>query len=226
MPDFLKTVTGFLWNLLRQVFSASLRGLTVLTVIVGITWAAGGRSEKTGDSLQIALPLLAWGCAAVNGDGAEYLGRYLVMFAAAHGLKQAFGAAEFNQRPDGGSHGMPSAPTSTAVLGASRLIGDCVGGNPIVQSVVVLAAGFVGASRIDAGAHSIWQVLSGAILGLVCDRAFGKASAVRRWLVRWLVRWVRAGVKSRVAAAPVPAGATLRGAKADTGGDKRAGALA
>lgn len=222
MPYFLKTVTGILWNLIRQVFSASLRGFTVLAVIVGITWAAGGKSEKTGDNLQIALPLLAWGCAAANGDGAEYLGRYLVMFFAAHGMKRVSGAAEFNQRPDGGSHGMPSAHTSTAVLGASRLVGDCVGGNPIVQSVVVLGAGFVGASRIDAGAHTIWQVLSGAILGLVCDRAFGKTSAARRWLVRW----VRARVKSRVTAAPVPAGATLRGAKADTGGDKRAGALA
>jgi membrane-associated phospholipid phosphatase len=222
MPALFRSLTGYLWHLLQQVFSASLRGVTVLSVIVGITWAAGGNAEKTGDNLQIALPLLAWGCAAVNGDGVEYLGRYAVMFLTAHGMKRAFGDADFNQRPDGGSHGMPSAHTSTAVLGTSRLISDCVSGNPVVQSVAVLGAGFVGASRIDTGAHTIWQVLSGAILGLACDRAFGKTSAVRRWLVGW----VRAMMKRRAIAAPPVAVASLHEANPGGGGDKRKPVLA
>ena len=200
MPLIVKRLSTMLWHLLRQAFSATFRGLVVVSVILSVAWAAGGDAEKTGDNLQIALPLLAWGCAAANGDGAEYLGRYLVMFGAAHGMKQAFGDAAFNQRPGGGSQGMPSAHTSTAVLGASRLISDCVGNNLIVQAVVTLAAGFVGASRIDAGAHTIWQVLYGAILGLVCDRAFGKNSVARRWLVRW----VRQMLKGRVAPTAYP----------------------
>lgn len=105
------------------------------------------------------------------------------MFLIAHGVKQASGDADYNRRPNGGAQGMPSAHTSTAVLGASRLARDCVSGNPIVQTVTLLSAGFVGTSRVDAGAHDIWQVLAGAILGLICDRAFGKTNAARIWLV-------------------------------------------
>lgn len=169
---------------MRLVFAGMLqRSIIVLGVIVIISAVSQGKVEKTGDNLQIALPLLAWGCAAANGDGVEYLGRYLVMFVAAHGTKQAFGNSQFNIRPNGGDRGMPSAHTSTAVLGASRLVSDCLAGNVVVQSAVILSAGFVGASRIDAGAHTIWQVLVGAILGLLCDRAFGRRSRLRRMLV-------------------------------------------
>lgn len=176
-------VAAFPASLMRRVFAGMLRrSVVVLGVIAIVAALSQGKVEKTGDNLQIALPLLAWGCAAANGDGVEYLGRYLVMFAAAHGAKRAFGDAEFNKRPHGGEHGMPSAHTSTAVLGASRLVSDCVAGNVFVQSAAILSAGFVGASRIDAGAHTIWQVLFGAILGLVCDRAFGRGSRSRRWL--------------------------------------------
>jgi hypothetical protein len=65
------------------------------------------------------------------------------------------------------------------------MVSDCLAGQPVAQAVSVLAAGFVGASRIEAGAHDIWQVLAGIVLGLVCDRAFrgafgGLAARLRR----------------------------------------------
>lgn len=170
-------------RLMRLVFAGMLQRSIIVLAVIGIVAAMSqGKVEKTGDNLQVALPLLAWGCAAANGDGVEYLGRYLVMFAAAHTAKRAFGDAAFNIRPNGGDHGMPSAHTATAVLGASRLVSDCLAGNLVVQSAAILSAGFVGASRIDAGAHTIWQVLFGAILGLLCDRAFGRRSRLRRKL--------------------------------------------
>ncbi|MBN2906902.1 MAG: phosphatase PAP2 family protein [Rhodobacteraceae bacterium] len=171
---------------MRQLFAASIRGFVVMAVILAVVFACGGNARKTGDNLQIALPLLAWGCAAANGDGVEYFGRYVVMFTSAHGLKRAFGDAPFNQRPKGTDKGMPSAHTSTAVLGASRLVSDCVAGNVVVQSAAVLSAGFVGTSRVDAKAHTIWQVLAGAILGLICDRAFGKGNRIRRRVMQRL----------------------------------------
>lgn len=66
--------------LMQQLFAASVRGLVVMAVIVGVALVSGGKAEKAGDDLQIALPLLAWGCAAANGDGAEFFGRYLGCF--------------------------------------------------------------------------------------------------------------------------------------------------
>ena len=174
-------------TLMRQAFQGFLRRSLVVLVVIAIAgMLSQGKVENSGDNLQVALPLLAWGCSIANGDGVEYLGRYLAMFAAAHGAKRVFGDARFNIRPNGGGKGMPSAHTSTAALGASRLVGDCLKGNFFVQSAVVLAGGWVGASRIVAGAHTIWQVLFGAILGLVCDRAAGRGSRLRRWIQRLL----------------------------------------
>jgi membrane-associated phospholipid phosphatase len=182
-------MTGVLRNLLKRLFLGALRGLIVPGVILAVAASAAGLAEKTGDRLQVALPLLGWGCAAANGDGLEYAGRYLVMFGLAHGSKRVLGEAPINRRPHGGGQGMPSAHSSTAALGASRLVSDCLAGQPVAQAVSVLAAGFVGASRISAGAHDIWQVLAGIILGLVCDRACrgafgGLAARLRRWLPR------------------------------------------
>jgi membrane-associated phospholipid phosphatase len=191
MTAIISPILSGISAVMRRIFAASIRGFVVMAVIVTVVANAGGKVEKTGDDLQVALPLLAWGCAAANGDGVEYLGRYAVMFLSVHGMKRAFGDAAFNQRPNGGGLGMPSAHTSTAALGASRLVGDCLAGNPVAQAASVLAAGFVGASRVDVGAHTIWQVLAGAILGLVCDRAFGRGSRARAWLLAWVLQPLR-----------------------------------
>ena len=164
------------------IWSVGLRGFLVTGVLSLVLAIGAGRVEKTGNDLQVALPLLAWGCAAANGDAVEYLGRYLVMLGSVHAAKWAFGDAAFNRRPRGDSFGMPSAHTATAALGASRLAGDCLAGNPVAAAVSVLAAGFVGGSRIAAGAHDLLQVLIGAAVGLLADRAFGKGSRGRDWL--------------------------------------------
>lgn len=155
--------------------------LAVLALVVGLSpWSRDG--EEIGDNLQIALPLLAWGCEAMNGSGPEYLLRYVVMWTTLHGTKQALGHAEINQRPNGGIHGFPSGHTTTAVFGASSLVQSCIGNQPIVKGVVLTAAAFVGTSRVASTWHDIWQVLAGVGLGWVADRAFRKNQRVRRMI--------------------------------------------
>lgn len=169
-------------RLLEYLFLGALRGFLISAVIVAVVLLTAGRVEKTGDRLQVALPLLAWGCAAANGEATEFALRYGAMYVLAHGTKAALGDEPINRRPHGGGRGMPSAHTSTAALGASRLIGDCLSGNPVAQAVTVLGAGLVGGSRIAVGAHDLWQVLAGAILGLGCDRLARRGSRLRRWI--------------------------------------------
>lgn len=79
----------------------------VAGLLLGALLLTGPRAEKLGDRFQVALPLLAWTCQAVNGQGAEYLLRYAVMFTGLHAVKPGPGDAQINQRPNGGDAGMP-----------------------------------------------------------------------------------------------------------------------
>lgn len=170
------------------------RRTLVVAVVLGLTVAATERrAESYGDALQVALPLLAWGCEAANGRAGEFFLRFLVMFTAAHGSKNLLGDAPINIRPTGNDEGMPSAHASAAVLGASALVHDCLRGNPVVQGAVIVSAAFVGSSRIEAEKHDIWQVLAGALLGLVCDRALRGPSAARRRVAALLARGAALG---------------------------------
>jgi len=148
---------------------------TVLTVLLLTFFVGEKQIEKLGDRYQYALPVLALGCSISNGQAVDYLLRYTAQLAIVHGSKNALGDAAINQRPRGGLQGMPSGHTATAVFGASNLVHECIQKNPAVQAVVIAAAIFVGGSRIEAGAHNIWQVLLGALVGWGCDRGF------RRW---------------------------------------------
>lgn len=156
----------------------------ILIVLLSVAAFNPRSAERYGDTLQVVLPLMAWGCQIATGQGAEFVLRYTVMFTLAHGSKIGLGDHPVNQRPDGGTRGFPSAHTSTAVLGASALVHECLRNHPVMRGVVILAAGFVGASRIEAGRHDIWQVLAGALLGWSCDRAFRRPSPLRRAIAR------------------------------------------
>ncbi|MBW6506501.1 MAG: phosphatase PAP2 family protein [Rhodobacteraceae bacterium] len=167
--------------------------VAIIMVALALVVAATPRSvERYGDNLQIALPILAIGCSALNGEVGQYLGRYVVMFVGLHGTKIALGDAEINHRPNGGLKGFPSGHTATAAFGASALVQSCITGNPVAKTVVILAAAFTGASRIEAGAHNIWQVLAGAIWGIFCDRFLRPGSRWRSPVRRALARlWRR-----------------------------------
>lgn len=143
----------------------------VVGALLAIFVLIGPKADKLGDHFQVALPLLALGCSIANGDGPEYLLRYTVMFTGLHGTKSALGEAPYNMRPNGSTRGMPSGHTATAVFGASTLLHECAMKSAPARVAVIAAAAFTGASRMDAGAHTIWQVFFGALWGLICDRA-------------------------------------------------------
>lgn len=166
--------------MLRTILRGLARVQTVLAALALVVVVTPRSALRYGDNLQVALPLLAWACEGAAGRGREFFLRYAAMFTAAHGLKQGLGEAEINLRPSGRGEGFPSAHTSTAVLGASSLVHGCLGAAPLAQAVVIGAAAFVGASRIEGGRHDIWQVLAGAILGYGCDRGLRRPSPARR----------------------------------------------
>ncbi|MBC2834938.1 phosphatase PAP2 family protein [Paragemmobacter straminiformis] len=178
----------------RQGIVAGLLALTVL----GVLMAPASRKslpERIGDQLQVALPMIGWGCSAVNGKATEYAVRFAASWIATHGTKHGLGQAAINIRPNGGDQGFPSGHTSAAVYGASALVHECVTGNPWVQGAVILSAGFVGASRIEADKHNIWQVLAGALYGWIGDRALRRPSRARTAVVQGLRRvqgWIAA----------------------------------
>ena len=144
------------------------RGLTWMLVLIVGSVAISDRSPSgVGDVLQVTLPLTGLGCAIASGNGIQYTGRYLMVSLAMQSSKRVLGDTEINARPNGGYHGMPSGHTTAAAFGASGIAQHCLSGNPAAQMTAAFAVGIVGGSRIDVGAHDLWQVLAGAILGWI-----------------------------------------------------------
>ncbi len=164
--------------------SQTTKARLILLALVMTAALSPKQVEKLGDNFQIALPVIALGCSVVNGETGDFMLRYLSQWGVVQGSKYALGDAAINRRPNGNSHGMPSGHTATAVFAASNLVHQCITGNPVVKAGVILTAVFVGESRIYAKAHNIWQVLIGALVGWLGDRAFR-----RRSLARWWRRW-------------------------------------
>ena len=145
-----------------------LRKFALLYMILGlvVVLICSDRSaERLGDNLQIALPLMGLGCAMAQGQGVQYFGRYLVLEAGIKIPKYALGNAEINLRPNGRDRGFPSGHTAAASFGAAGLVKSCLQASPVGQSIAILGAGFTGTSRVEAGKHTIWQVLAGALWG-------------------------------------------------------------
>lgn len=178
---------------LRAGMGLRQRAVAVLAALA-LTIALTERDvERYGDNIQIALPLVAWGCAALNGSAAEYAWRFIGTMAAVHTIKRASGDAEWTQRPGGGLQGMPSGHTAAAAFGASSLVHECVRATPVVGGVVVIAAGFVGVSRVEAEKHDAWQVLWGGIFGWAGERVLRRPGSARTAAARQL-RWIGRGI--------------------------------
>jgi membrane-associated phospholipid phosphatase len=160
-------IQGLHMNVIRRF-----RNLIIIACLGVVILVTPPNAEKYGDRLQIALPLLALGCNVATGGAGDYAVRFFSMLFTVHASKNILGDAEINQRPRGGGHGFPSAHTAAATIGASNLVHECIGNSPVTKIAVVLTAAFVGTSRVDAGAHTIWQVLVGAMWALLFDRAF------------------------------------------------------
>lgn len=197
------------------VVIASVRRVHLVLMLLALTLALTEPAlRRYGDNLQIALPMVAWACASTDGRGTELLLRFAGVMAVAHGTKAALGDSALNHRPSGGSAGFPSAHTTAAVFGASSLASDCLRGHPLAQAVSIIAAGFVGGSRIEAQAHDLVQVTAGAALGWAGDRVLRRDSALRRRVAARLARWRLALCQrlcDRFGLEMGPAAAALRG---------------
>lgn len=188
---------------------AAIRRVHLVLALLALTVALTEPVQRRyGDNVQIALPMVAWACAAVDGRASELVARFLGVMVVAHGTKAALGDTALNRRPSGKSEGFPSAHTTAAAFGASSLASDCLRSHPVGQAAVILAAGFVGGTRIEAQAHDLVQVMSGAVLGWAGERALRRDSRLRRQITARLARWQMAlrrlcGLKPR-GTAPAP----------------------
>ncbi len=170
-------------------------GLAILVAIGATLWvlaAVTGPAERLGDRIQIALPLMAGACAATKGALAEQVGRFAGSMVVVHGLKNGLGDAPLNQRPNGRDRGFPSGHTAAAAFGASYLVRECATLLPYAGPAAVLAAGFVGGSRLDANRHDLPQVMAGAVVGIGFDIGFRSAQS-RRVLGRAVASGMLAG---------------------------------
>lgn len=137
----------------------------IVFMVVSLFLISARNVERIGDHIQIALPLTGLACAVGSGQGLQYFGRYVLLEVGIKGPKYALGDAQINQRPNGSTRGFPSGHTAAATFGAVGLTQTCLRNSPAGQAIVIVAAGFTGASRMDAGQHTIWQVLAGALWG-------------------------------------------------------------
>jgi len=131
--------------------------------------AADHYIERTGDLLQVAVPLT--GYAMTYGyDDEEGRLQFYKSFITVTGVTYALKFTIDKERPNGkGAQSFPSGHTSAAFSGAS-FIQKRYGwkyGTP-----AYLAASFVGWSRIDANRHYLEDVLAGAAIGIMSSYYF------------------------------------------------------
>lgn len=152
------------WRVFQERLARA-KTFALLLAFMLIIVVSGRSAERVGDYIQVFLPVTGLFCAAAQGQGVHYFGRYLVLEVGIKGPKFMLGDAPMNQRPNGGSAGFPSGHTAAATFGAVGLMKTCLKDSAPAQVAVIMAAGFTGGSRIDADHHTVWQALAGAIWG-------------------------------------------------------------
>jgi membrane-associated phospholipid phosphatase len=126
--------------------------------------------ERTGDVLQIAIPLTAYGMTYLF-DDAEGRRSFSNVFFSTMGTTYALKYSFPEERPDGGNLSFISGHTSAAFSGATfiqRRYGWKYG------IPAYLGAAFVGWSRVESGRHHTDDVLRGAALGILSAYVFTK----------------------------------------------------
>ncbi|TNB48481.1 phosphatase PAP2 family protein [Martelella lutilitoris] len=160
------------------------RNILVVAVLALALCLSQKTVESYGDNLQIALPVAAFGCRIATGGGGDYAARFVAMLGTVHLTKWGLGDAPINIRPSGSLHGFPSGHMAAASFGASSLVNTCIQRSPVVKTIVILAAFFVGGSRIESDSHNLWQVLAGALWALLFERSVRTTAGRLRRLAR------------------------------------------
>lgn len=127
--------------------------------------------EKTGDALQIILPITAFSSTFIyKGNDHGHIQCVKTIgstFIVTHSLKRIIN----KKRPNGGDFGFPSGHTSAAFSGAAfieRRYGFKIG----IPAYIL--ASYVGWSRVETNYHDYWDVIAGASLGIISGYIFTK----------------------------------------------------
>ncbi len=127
--------------------------------------------EKSGDIVQIALPIMAFSSTLIWKDDTKPILQFVKTMGTSvivtHGLKRIIN----KQRPNGGNHAFPSGHTSAAFTGAAFL--ERRFGWKIGVPAYVLAS-YVGWTRVHTHHHDYWDVLGGAAVGIGSTYLFTK----------------------------------------------------
>lgn len=147
------------------------QGMVLILLTIATAWADTDEFiERTGDVLQVALPLTAL-TATYTLDDPDGRTQLLLAYGSTMGLTYLGKYTIGKERPDGSDNlSFPSGHTSSAFSGASflaRRYGWDVG------LPAYLAASFTGYSRVHANRHDEWDVLAGAALAI----------GINHWLV-------------------------------------------
>lgn len=141
----------------------------------GAACPAGGAADpltQFGTGMKYGLPLAAAVCAADQDRLEDFALRGILQTGIVWGMKQIFDARPIGRRPSGEGKGFPSGHSAAAFFGAADLAGKCFDDRPWAGAAAYGAAGLTGWSRLEAGEHSMAQVLAGGLIGF----AFGAAS--------------------------------------------------
>ena len=146
--------------------------LTLLLTIPGlpIDSAAEDLNEKTGDALQVALPVLAYGMTFVYQDPSGR-NQFYKSFFTTMGITYALKFSINKDRPNGGDASFPSGHTSAAFSGAS-FIQQRYGW--LYGAPAYLAATFVGWNRVETENHYTEDVVASAIIATASTYFFTK----------------------------------------------------
>ncbi len=144
----------------------------ILSYQIGLTQQNKSWIRKSGDILQIALPVAALGSTYFYQSDDKPHWQFLKAYAFSMLETQILKRLVVKQRPDGSDNlSFPSGHTASAFSGASFLQ-ICYGWK--VGWPAYLLASWVGYSRIYAHKHDIWDVLGGASISILNSLIFVK----------------------------------------------------
>lgn len=165
--------------LLKKYYMQILLGVVAIWVAL-----AAPNSQKIGDRLQYAIPIVGLACSFELKEAGDYFLRYALGLGAVHAFKNGLPDEGINLRPDGGGNGFPSGHTYSATYGASYLVRQCSQRVPYLGTIAAVAASYTAVTRVESGKHSSFQVLFGMIFGVFFDQIFRK-NGLRSILARY-----------------------------------------
>ena len=143
----------------------------VLFFSIKLCYAQKSTIEKSGDILQITLPILAFSSTLIWTDDSKPFLQFVKTMGTSviitHGLKRIINKT----RPNGGNYSFPSGHTSSAFTGAA-FIQKRYGWKFGVPAYII--ASYVGWTRIYANKHDTWDVIGGGIIGICSAYLFVK----------------------------------------------------